>query len=108
MVDEAKQVALDWVNDNQRLVTEIHDKLWNLAEVGLQEIETSKILTKVLKDNDFRVEEGVAGMPSAFVATYGTGKPVIGVMGELDALPGLSQKAVPYRDVLREGAPGHG
>jgi aminobenzoyl-glutamate utilization protein B len=108
MSDKAKQLAIDWVNENQKLVIEIHDKLWNLAEVGLQEIETSNILIKVLKDNGFKVDEGVAGMPSAFMATYGAGNPVIGIMGELDALPGLSQKALPYREPLKEGAPGHG
>ena len=90
------------------MIIDVHSKIWNLAEVGLQEIKTAKILTDILEKDGFKVERGVAGMPSAFVATYGSGKPVIGIMGELDALPGLSQKAVPYREVLVEGAAGHG
>jgi aminobenzoyl-glutamate utilization protein B len=107
MVD-AKEIALKWVEDNKKHVIDVHKRTWELAEVGLQEIRTANILIDSLEKNGFTIEKGVAGMPSAFVATYGSGKPVIGVMGELDALPGISQKAVPYREPLREGAAGHG
>lgn len=105
---KAKQTAIDWIVENERMLIEVHDRIWGLAEVGLQEVKTGRLLADILEENGFRVERGVAGMPSAFVAAYGSGEPVIGVMGELDALPGLSQKPVPQREPLDEGAPGHG
>ncbi len=108
MSSNEKEIALEWVQDNERLLVDIHNKIWNFAEVGLQEFKTAKLLIDVLEKNGFSVYKGVAGMPSAFVATFGSGTPVIGVMGELDALPGLSQKPVPYKEPLIEGAAGHG
>jgi aminobenzoyl-glutamate utilization protein B len=107
-LSEFKQRALDWIEENKELIMDTHTKIWRYSEVGLQEIKTMELLTQILERNDFRVERGVAGMPSAFVATYGSGRPVIGLMGELDALPGISQKAVPYKEPLKEGAAGHG
>ncbi len=108
MSERAKRIAIDWVTEHERLLTGVHDKIWRWAEVGLQEVKTARLLTEILERHGFKVERGVAGMPSAFVATYGSGKPVIGIMGELDALPGLSQKAVPWREPIVEGGPGHG
>ncbi len=107
-MSKEKQTALEWVEQNEKLLTDVHQEIWELAEVGLQEFRTAKVLTDILEKNGFKVEKGVAGMPSAFVATYGSGKPVIGVMGELDALPGISNKAVPYKEPLVEGGAGHG
>ncbi len=87
----------------------ISDSIWNYAELGMQEFKSSAILIKVLEENGFTVEKGVSGMPTCFIATWGSGKPVIGILGEYDALPGLSQKALsPVRDPIIEGAPGHG
>ncbi len=86
----------------------MHQQAWDLAEVGLLETKTSQLLVDILEANGFTVERGVAGMPTAFVATYGSGSPVIGLMAELDALPELSQEAVPYRKPRKEGAAGHG
>ncbi len=82
------------------------DKIWEYAEVGLQEFKSSKLLADTLEKHGFKVERSVAGMPTAFVATYGSDKPIIGILGEYDAMPGLSQKAVPYKEPLKEGAPG--
>jgi aminobenzoyl-glutamate utilization protein B len=107
-MSETKKVAISWIDDHKKMLVDTHQKIWELAEVGLQEFETAKILTDVLEREKFDVQKGVAGMPSAFVATYGSGSPVIGIMGELDALPGISQKAVPFRSPIKEGAPGHG
>jgi aminobenzoyl-glutamate utilization protein B len=107
-LSEAKKIALEWVNENEKKLVDIHQEIWELAEVGLQEINTAKKLTDILEKKGFRVEKGVSGMPSAFVASYGEGKPVIGIMGELDALPGISNKPVPYEDPLVEGGAGHG
>jgi aminobenzoyl-glutamate utilization protein B len=107
-LSEEKKIALKWVNQNKAMLIDIHQKLWELAEVGLQENKTSKILTDILEGEGFKVEKGVAGMPSAFVATYGRGKPTLGIMGELDALPSISNKPVPYKEPLVEGGAGHG
>lgn len=104
----AKQKALKWISENEERIIEISDKIWEFAELGLQEFKSSALLVEELKKAGFKVEMGVAGMPTAFVATYGAGEPVIGVMGEYDALPGLSQKTLPKREPLKEGAPGHG
>jgi aminobenzoyl-glutamate utilization protein B len=108
MSEKAKQVAIDWVSKNESMINDVHNQIWELAEVGLQEVKTADILIDILEKNGFTVEKGVAGMPSAFVATWGQGKPVIGIMGELDALPGISQKKLPYKETLKEGAAGHG
>ena len=108
MSTDGKRIALQWVQGNEKLLIDVHDKIWNFAEVGLQELKTAKLLTDILEKNEFSVDRGVAGMPTAFVATFGSGAPVIGIMGELDALPGLSQKTVPYKEPLSEGAAGHG
>jgi aminobenzoyl-glutamate utilization protein B len=107
-LSEAKKVALEWVNKNEKLLINVHQKIWELAEVGLQEFQTANILTDILEKEGFQVEKGVAGMPSAFIATYGSSKPTIGIMGELDALPGISNKPVPYKEPLIEGGAGHG
>ncbi len=81
--------------------------IWNYAEVGYQETQSSATLQKLLQDEGFNIESGVADIPTAFVASYGSGEPVIGIMGEFDALPGLSQAAVPERQSLVEGGAGH-
>ena len=104
----SKEVALSWIDENEKGIIEISDKIWEFAEVGLLEYKTCKLLSDAIEKHGFSVERGVAGMPTAFVATWGSGHPVVGVLGELDALPGLSQKPVPYREPLKEGAPGHG
>jgi len=104
----SKDVALSWIDENERRIIEVSDKIWEFAEVGLLEYKTSKLLSDEIEKHGFSVERGIAGMPTAFLATWGSGHPVVGVLGELDALPGLSQKPVPYREPLKEGAPGHG
>jgi len=103
-----KEVAIKWIEENKDRIVEISDRIWEFAELGLIEFKSSKLLADELEKHGFKVERGVAGMPTAFVATYGEGKPVIGIMGEYDALPGLSQKVVPWKEPLKPGAPGHG
>ncbi|MDP1571365.1 MAG: amidohydrolase [Vicinamibacterales bacterium] len=83
-------------------------RIWSLAEVGYQEEASSALLQDQLRAAGFTVTAGVAGIPTAFVATWGRGAPVIGIVGEFDALPGLSQAAVPERRPLVENGPGHG
>jgi aminobenzoyl-glutamate utilization protein B len=87
----------------------ISDDIWSVPELGLQEERSSGILIRELEEAGFTVEKGLAGMPTCFVATYGSGKPVVGILTEYDALPMISQKGrVPYADPVIEGAPGHG
>ena len=73
-------------------------KIWDWAEMGYQEVQSSALLQETLSEAGFRIEKGVAGIPTAFVAEYGSGTPIIGILGEYDALPGLSQKAVPQKE----------
>jgi aminobenzoyl-glutamate utilization protein B len=108
MTEIGKKKALQWISENELRITQVSDKIWEFAELGLQEFKSSTLLTDELRKAGFNVEMGVAGMPTAFVATYGSGKPAIGIMGEYDALAGLSQKTVPWKEPLEEGAPGHG
>ena len=82
-------------------------KIWDYAEVGYKEEKSTALLQKELKDNGFEVQAGVAGMPTAFVATFGTGSPVIGILAEYDALPGIMQEAVPERKVSEGKQAGH-
>jgi aminobenzoyl-glutamate utilization protein B len=103
-----KEIAWNWIENNKNHLAKISDEVWRYAELGLVEYESSKLLADELEHNGFIVERGVAGMPTAFVATYGNGHPVIGINGEYDALPGLSQKPIPYKEPLVEGGSGHG
>jgi aminobenzoyl-glutamate utilization protein B len=85
------------------------DQIFSYGELGFQEFETSHYLVEILKRNGFKVEEGVAGIPTAFLATWGSGKPVIALGSDIDCIPQASQKpGVAYHDPLIEGAPGHG
>jgi aminobenzoyl-glutamate utilization protein B len=83
-------------------------KIWSFAEVGYQEKQSSALLQEQLKAAGFSVMAGVAEIPTAFTATWGSGKPVIGIIGEFDALPGLSQAAEPARHPVVAEGPGHG
>lgn len=83
-------------------------KIHSLAELGYMEYESSALLASHLEENGFKVERGVAGIPTAFVATFGSGSPVIGVLAEYDALPGMSQDTVSFKKAVIEGGAGHG
>jgi len=85
---------------------EIAHKIWSFAEMGYQEEQSVALLQKTLKEEGFTIEDGVAGMPTAFIASYGSGKPIIAVLGEYDALPGLSQQAVTHKESAG-GVAGH-
>jgi hypothetical protein len=82
--------------------------IWDYAELGYHEEKSSALLSGELKKAGFQIQSGVADEPTAFVASYGQGKPVIAILGEFDALPGLSQAAVPDRSPIVDSAPGHG
>ena len=103
-----KRELLASIAFHEQNLIRLSDSIWSFAETAFKETQSSKILADYAEANGFTVQRAVAEMPTAFVATYGSGKPVIAVMGEFDALPGLSQKNIPTRDILKEGAPGHG
>ncbi|HUA85392.1 MAG TPA: amidohydrolase [Bryobacteraceae bacterium] len=87
---------------------EVSLEIWQHPELGFHETKSSALLQQQLRDNGFDVKAGLAGMATAFTATYGSGKPVIAILGEFDALPGLSQKVEPKLDPVEAGEPGHG
>ncbi|PCE64132.1 amidohydrolase [Sediminicola luteus] len=103
-----KKAVMASVEKHKAELIKISDSIWALAETAFEEHASSKILADYAEAQGMTVERGVAGMPTAFTATYGSGKPVISVLGEFDALPGISQKALPTKEPLHEGAAGHG
>ncbi|WP_370175445.1 amidohydrolase [Leeuwenhoekiella palythoae] len=104
---DKKQLIASVESHKEELIS-ISDQIWANAEIAFQETESSKLLADYAEANGFIVERGVADIPTAFIATYGEGKPVISVLGEFDALPGISQKAQPTKEPLEAGAAGHG
>src|SRR5436190_2982655 len=104
-----KQEAISEVDKLQVLTQQMVDQIYSYSELGFQEFETSKYVTGILEKNGFTVDRGVAGIPTAWVASYGSGKPVIGFITDIDCIPRASQKpGVAYHDPIVEGAPGHG
>jgi aminobenzoyl-glutamate utilization protein B len=102
------QSVLASIDANAKNYVDVAMKIWSFAEVGYQETRSSALLQEQLKNAGFAVSAGVAEIPTAFVATWGSGHPVIGIVGEFDALPGLSQAASPERQATVENGPGHG
>ena len=86
----------------------LQKKQHSLAELGYLEFESCELLARHLEEHGFTVERGVAGIPTAFVATFGEGKPVVGLLAEYDALPGMSQDTVSFKKPIVEGGNGHG
>ena len=108
-LEKLKAEALTAVEGKAKMVQEIVDMLFSFGELGFQEFETSKYLTGILEKAGFTVERGVAGMPTAWTARWGSGKPVIALGSDIDDIPQASQKpGVAYHDPIVEGAPGHG
>jgi aminobenzoyl-glutamate utilization protein B len=104
-----KEQAVSEVDKLQTFTQQMVDQIFSYSELGFQEVETSRYVTGILEKNGFRVERGVAGIPTAWVATYGSGKPVIAYITDIDCIPRASQKpGVAYHDPLIDGAPGHG
>ena len=98
----------DNLDKNFSRYTEVAKEIWDYAELGFLEDKSTAALQGLLAQEGFKIDKGVAGMPTAFVATYGSGKPVIGILAEFDALPGLSQQAQPTKSPVAEGGSGHG
>lgn len=103
-----KKALIASVEKHKSELIKISDSIWALAETAFNETGSAEILANYAEKNGLTVTRGVADIPTAFTATYGSGSPVISVLGEFDALPGISQKASPIKEALNEGAAGHG
>src|SRR5262245_51843887 len=103
-----KDVALE-VDGMREDIQRMNDQVFSFGELGFQEFETSKYLTGILKKNGFTIQENLAGIPTAWMATWGSGKPVIALGSDVDCIPQASQKpGVAWHDAIIDGAPGHG
>lgn len=108
-LETLKKEAVAKIDGNAKMAQVMVDKVFSFAELGFQETETSKYLTDILEENGFEIEHGISGVPTAWWAKWGSGKPVIAVGSDLDCIPKASQKpGVAYHDPIVEGAPGHG
>ncbi len=103
---ETKQI-LDFVDGRYEATADMARRLWEFAEVGYQETRSSTLIQQALDAEGFEIEAGVAGIPTAFVASFGSGEPVIAILAEFDALPGINQDAVPSRSPIEGKSAGH-
>jgi aminobenzoyl-glutamate utilization protein B len=103
-----KKAVLASVEKHQQELIKLSDQIWGFAETAMRETQSSKVLADYAQQQGFKVTRGVAEVPTAFIAEFGSGKPIIGVLGEFDALPGLSQKAQPTKEPLLKDGAGHG
>ena len=106
--DVQRNEMLETINARQQTSWKTAKQIWNWAEPGYQETKSSALLIKILRAQGFHIESEVAGIPTAFTATFGKGKPIIGMLGEYDALPGLSQQATPQRAQPEDKSNGYG
>ena len=108
-MEELKKAALDTIEENKELIASVADQIWEYAELSLQEVRSAALYCKVLKEQGFAVEEGVCSISTAFAASYGSGRPIIGILAEYDALSGLSQLGGSIKkQELTPGGTGHG
>ncbi|HSB09352.1 MAG TPA: amidohydrolase [Blastocatellia bacterium] len=103
-----KEEAVASIEKHKGELIAMSDQIWRFAETALRETRSSKLLADYAEKQGFEVKRGVAGMPTAFVASFGQGRPIIGILGEYDALPGISQKAQPVKEALEADSAGHG
>jgi aminobenzoyl-glutamate utilization protein B len=106
--ENGKELVIQEIENQSESLIVISDQIWDFAETALKEVKSSSLLADYAEENGFRVTRGVADMPTAFIAEFGEGSPVIGVLGEYDALPGLSQEALPEKKSRYAGGAGHG
>jgi len=108
-LERLKTEAATKIDARAKLVQEIIDQVFSFGELGMQEVETSKYLTGLLEKNGFRIERGIVGIPTAWTATWGSGKPVIALGSDIDGIPQSNQKpGVGFREAIVGSAPGHG
>ena len=106
-VEHMKRMASSWLESQTNVLEVANQNIWSFAEISLEETRSSQELQNLLSDNGFTVNNNIAGMKTAFVASYGSGKPVIGILAEFDALPGLSQAASPSPNIGPNPEAGH-
>ncbi len=104
----ARQKVLESVETHRDDLVRLSEQIWAWAEIALRETRSAAAVADYAERHGFRVERGVAGLPTAFIASFGEGRPIIGVLGEYDALPGISQKAQATQESLQPGGAGHG
>ena len=102
-IPKEKQKIMSAIDEKVPVYSETAMAIWDYAEIGYKEFKSCVMLQDLLKQEGFVVEEGVASLPTGFIASYGSGKPVVGILAEYDALPGVSQEAVPYRKEREDG-----
>lgn len=102
-----KKTAFEWVEDNSKRISDFHQKIWHYAESALREYKSAEAFVEFHREDGFKVEEGIAGMPTSYLATWGSGKPVIATYTEYDAVPGMAQDPVPYKSAENPYQAGH-
>ena len=107
LMAQPKEELIKGITAKQEKYEQIAHSIWGYAELGYSETQSTALLQKTLAEEGFTIESGVAEIPTAFVASYGSGHPIIGILGEFDALPGVSQDAVPVRKEIEQGGNGH-
>lgn len=100
--------VLKYFDENNEELSKLAKEIWDYAELGLEEYKSCKAIISVLEREGFSIEENISDMPTAFIGTWGSGEPIIGILGEYDALAGLSQKVFHIKEPVVEGAGGHG
>ncbi|UCF61084.1 MAG: amidohydrolase [Anaerolineaceae bacterium] len=106
--NESAQQVIEWLDQNQSIFTEMADEIWRNPELAWKEFKSSHLQADYLENEGFSIAWNIGGQKTAFVAEWGEGKPILGFIGEYDALPGLSQKLQPTKEPIHEDGPGHG
>jgi len=99
---------LSYLDRKEELLSNLAKDIWNHPQIALEETYASKLQANLLQKEGFSIKNNIGNIPTAFIAEWGEGKPIIGILGEYDALPGLSQKVSPIKDPVKQGHPGHG
>ena len=107
-IKQPTQATIQWINENQAIFTEMADQIWRNPEIAWHEFKAVRLQADYLKSQGFSIAWDIGGLNTAFVAEWGQGKPILGFIGEYDALPGLSQKCQPVKEPLEPDGHGHG
>ncbi len=106
--NESAQELINWLDQNQSAFTEMADEIWRTPELAWKEFKSSRLQAEYLESEGFSITWNIGNLNTAFIAEWGEGKPILGFIGEYDALPGLSQKLQPTKEPIHEDGPGHG
>lgn len=108
-LEKLRKEIIKEIDKNAKFAAQINDQIFSFAELGFQEVETTKLLTDLLEKEGFTIERGISGIPTAWLAKWGSGKPIIAIGSDVDCIPKASQKpGVAYHSPIVDGAPGHG